>query len=490
MNIIFAIIKTLSKEERIGFIQYLKHKNRRGDVKNIQLFKLIEAGNAVNLDVKIYGKPAKNAYHALSKRLQDALIDFVASKSFDGEASEELEILKLLLASRIFFECSQYRVAFKTLKRAEKNALELDLYGILNEIYYTKIQYLHLDDSLVLQEVIEVSNTNMKFFQKEHQLNMVYASIKEGLKNTKNKTINDIVSEAFLNFDVKMDSSLTYKSLYQLMSITSTVAKEKSNYYDIVPFMVEAYDVLHRKKNTADKHLFYHIHILEMMATNSFRNKEFNVSMKFINQMELEMQKREGKYYKVFVDRLVVLKALNYNFTGMHTNAIALLQQSTGDSLDAKLVLIMCQFQQGNCSEAYTVFKKLNHSDAWYLKKKGRIWVLKKNILEILILIELDKLDLVLMRLQSFKRKFEKQLVEMGEKRALNFIKVVRYYYENPKDVTSATFKEKVESSFDWVGPKKEDIFVMSFYAWLKAKMEQRNLYDITLELVKCNDIF
>lgn len=485
MNIISAIIDTLSKEERIGFIQYLKYKNRRGDVKNIQLFKLIEAGETVNLDVKIYGKQAKNAYHALSKRLQDALIDFVASKSFDGEASEELEILKLLVASRVFFECGQYRVAFKTLKRAEKNALELDLYGILNEIYHTKIQYAHLDDSLVLQEVIAASNINMKFFQKEYQLNMVYASIKLGLKNTKNKTINEIVSEAFLNFDIKIDSSLTYKSLYQLMSITSTVAKEKSNYYDIVPFMIEAYDILHRKKNTADKHLFYHIHILEIMATNSFRNKEFDVSMKFVNQMELEMQKREGKYYKVFVDRLLVLKALNYNFTGIHTNAIELLQQSKGESLDIKLVLIMCLFQQNRHSEAYSKFKKLSHSDAWYFKKKGRIWVLKKNILEILILIELDKLDLVLMRLQAFKRKFEKQLVEMGEKRALNFIKMVSYYYENPKDVTSVSFKEKVEGSFDWIGPKKEDIYVMSFYAWLKAKMEQKNLYQTTLELVK-----
>ncbi len=43
---------------------------------------------------------------------------------------------------------------------------------------------------------------------------------------------------------------------------------------------------------------------------------------------------------------------------------------------------------------------------------------------------------------------------------------------------------EKVENSFDWVGTQFEDIFVMSFYAWLKSKMEQKPLYETTLNLI------
>ncbi len=63
-------------------------------------------------------------------------------------------------------------------------------------------------------------------------------------------------------------------------------------------------------------------------------------------------------------------------------------------------------------------------------------------------------------------------------------MKYVSLYYENPKAVTTSTFKETVESSFIWIGTEQEDIFVMSFYAWLKAKMEQRDIYTVTLELV------
>ncbi len=485
MNLLSKIITNLSREEKLDFIQYLKKKNRRGDVKNIQFFKLIAAGVSTNLDVKIYGKPAKNTYHALSKRLYDSLIDFIASKSFDGETSEELEILKLLLASRIFFESGEPKIGYKTLAKAEKKAKQLDLYSILNEIYHTKIQYAHFNDTLVLKEVLLAANNNMELFNKEYKLNMVYAMINEEMKKANNKPIGAIVKDAFLNFDININNTLTYKSLYQIMSVTSDVAKEQSNYYAIAPFMEDAYTVLRSKHGIEHKHLFYHIEILDLLAMNSFRNKQFVASMGFAKEMEQVMLKSDEKYYNRFLEQLVILKALNYNFTGDYTKALELLLSEQSNSLDIKLITVMCLFQQNKYTKAYEIYKELRHSDNWYIKKKGRIWLLKKNILEILLLIELDKLDLVLLRLHSFKRKYALLLKELEEERALTFVKLIEYYYDNPSNVTSLAFKEKVERSFNWVGAEQEDIFVMSFYAWLKAKMEQKNLYETTLHLVQ-----
>jgi len=114
----------------------------------------------------------------------------------------------------------------------------------------------------------------------------------------------------------------------------------------------------------------------------------------------------------------------------------------------------------------------------------GWVWVVKKNLIDILLLTELDKLDLVLLRLEQFKRKFSKQLKDRGEARVLTFIRLISRYYENPKHVETEEFKAEVENSFEWLGKEQEDIFVMSFYAWLKSKMEKENLYKVTLELV------
>jgi len=487
MKALQSIINTLSTEEQHAFIQNLQQKNRRGDTKNTTLFKLIIKGETDNIVVKLYGKNSKNAFHALCKRLQDSLIDFIALKSFAGETSEELEILKLLLSSRIFFEHKHYKLGFKTLAKAEKSALQLDVYAILTEIYHTKIQYAHLNPAIILNELIISAEKNLALFNREQQMNMAYAHIKEALKSKKQKSIQDIITDAFSNFKIGLDNKLTYKSLFQLMSITATAARLQSYYYDSAPFLFRLYEIVSEKGELANKHLFYHIEILNVMATVSFRNKDFETSAKFLGIMEAQMEKEHRKYYGRFQEKLLLNKALCFNYTSQPNKAIGLLQQYNANSLDIDLTLAVCYFQQEKYEDCYAVLKQMHHTDLWYEKKKGWIWVIKKSIIEILVLIELDKLDVVLSRITGFNNRFSKQLKASGEVRVLNFIKLVSKYYEAPQEINSDKFQQLVETSFEWIGTEKEDVFVMSFYAWLKAKMEGTGLYVTTMTLVRKN---
>lgn len=484
MNGLVAILSTLTTDEKQEFLLQLRRRNRRTDTKNEKLFKLIAAGKTNDLDIQLYGKPARNSFHALCKRLQDSLIDFVASNSFAGETSEELEILKLILASRIFFEKKLYKLAFKTLENAERMAIPLDLYSILNEIYHTKIQYAHLNTNWVLEEIIKASETNMSLFQQDFHLNRAYAVIKSRLKNGDHSSIAAIVQSTFSKFHIEVNETLTYKSLFQLMELTATGAKMQSDYYSISPFMFELYTIVNQKSKLKDKHQYYHLSILNLLAITQFRNKKFAASMKFTKELEFEMQKNNKSHYKRFAERLATIKALNYNYTGQPKVAIDLLKDFKERSLDVQLLTTMCLFQQDDFSQAYQIIKNLGHSDTWYEKKMGWVWVVKKNLIEILVLTELDKLDLVLMRLQQFKRKYSKQLQDRGEERVLIFVKLISRYYENPDQVVTQEFKANVENSFKWLKKEQEDIFVMSFYAWLKSKMENENLYKTTLELV------
>lgn len=484
MRSLISIVNTLSTDEKQEFLLYLKRRNRRTDVKNEKLFKLIDAGRTDNLDVRLYGKSARNAFHALCKRLQDSLIDFVASKSFAGETSEELEILKLLLASRIFFEKRQDRIAFKTLEKAEKMALPLDLYSILNEIYHTKIQYAHLNPKWTVRTVIAASERNMRLYQQDFRLNRAYAVIKSRLRSTGTTTVQEVIQRTFSEFRIELNEALTYKSLFQLMELMATAAKLQRDFYSISPFVLELYSLVKKKGDIKNKHRYYHLNILNLLAITEFRNKRFADSIRFTEEMEMEMKAASKVYYKRFAEKLVTLKALNYNYTGHPTEAIAILNGFMGNSLDIDLLRVMCLFQQERFSEAYQIIKGFHHSDTWYEKKMGWIWVVKKNLIEILLLTDLDKFDLVLLRLDQFKRKFSKLLRDKGEERVLIFVDLISSYYTHPKQVTTAEFKDRVEHSFEWLESEQEDIFVMSFYAWLKSKMEAENLYGITLKLV------
>ncbi|WP_298485053.1 hypothetical protein [uncultured Maribacter sp.] len=485
MNKILLIINSLSTENRQNFILWLKNKNRRGDVKNVILFNYLLKGETNALDVKLYGKPNKNAFHALCKRLQDSLLDFIATKSFEGETSEELEVLKLLVVSRLFLEQKEYKLGYNTLARAEKLASFIDHYSLLNEIYHTKIQYAHCNPLVDLNTTFKLADSNMEAFQKDFKLNMAYAEIKEKILITKSlEKIDTIVETAFTKYKVSINASLSYKSLYQLMNITSVTAKLQRNYYRITPFIEEAYAIVNSKETLAHKHLYYHIGILQVMAMVHFRNKSFKKSMAFVAKMEKEMLKNKKAYYKRFLADVTVLKVLNYNYTGNFNKALQILSKNKTEALDIQLIHTMCFFQQNRFRDAYSIIKKLYHSDIWYEKKAGWLWVLKKSILEILLLIELDELDLVLLRVKSFRIKFKERLIAIKEERVLTFIQLALTFYESPKNVNTPSFKERVERSFDWKDNREEDIYVMSFYAWLKAKMENRELYTTTLELV------
>lgn len=485
MNTLFQISQILSEENKSEFTGFLRKKNRRGDTKNIELFQLITTGNTKNLDVILYGKPAKNAYHALSKRLHDSLIDFVATKSFQGETSEELDILKLLLASRIFLENKQYKLGYKTLSKAEKKALHLDLYSILTEIYHTKIQYAHTNPDLTIKELIAVSQQNLTLFEREQQLNMAYATIKSKLKSDKPQSINEVIRNAFSDFEIELNQNLSYKSLFQLMSIAFSAAQIQSDFHQIESFMESVYEIVSRKTSPEEKHLYYLIEITLLMANTHFRNRNFNRSMEFSKQMEVHMQKNNRAYFNRFHEKLILIKALNLNYTGQYKQAITHLNSYKSESLDIALSKAMCLFQQNHFQDAYQILKNLTHSDRWYEKKIGWIWVLKKNIIEILLLMELNRLDLVLARLKSFERRFFKRLVQENEVRVIQFIKLIAFAYEQPKEIETSSFRERVQMSFTWKEASQEDVFVMSFYAWLKSKMEKEELYATTLQLVQ-----
>ena len=120
----------------------------------------------------------------------------------------------------------------------------------------------------------------------------------------------------------------------------------------------------------------------------------------------------------------------------------------------------------------------------WYIEKAGIYWTIKKSILEILLQIDIGNIDIVDSRILSFRRNYFKHLKEIKQERVITYLKLVETYYKNPEIVTSDAFHKKVEDSFDWIERKKEDIFIMSFFAWLKAKMTKQDVYLVTLDLI------
>mgnify|MGYP000849524974 FL=1 len=491
------IVSTLSSEDQQYFIMFLERKNTRSDTKNVQLFKLLIKNelNSKEVCLKLYKAYKKDAYHALRKRLYQSLIDFIANSSLEEDKVVDMQIIKYVLASRTFLLHKQYKVAFNILDRAEVMAQENNLFPLLNEIYHTKIQYAYSNTSVKLDELIEKFKTNQKYYLQEDRLNIAYAKIRESINEVtvKGEFINfqNLVKDTLKEYDIDITESMSFMSLYQLMKIVTISAFATNDYLKIEPFLKNTYDILLTHKNK-EKQLYYHLQVLYMIAYTLFRNKKFNESLDFLEMQYELMSQKKDKYYNEFKLKYHLILALNFNFLGNQDKAISILKPFLNSKhsdleslLDIYLSLVMMYFQKGDFQNARQIFSKFYHTDKWYIEKVGKEWVIKKNLIEILLHIELKNVDLVESRLLSFRRNYSKFLKEIKQQRAITYLNLVNEYFNAPEKITILEFKNKVENSFEWIGGKQEDIFVMSFYAWLKSKMENKPLFNTTLDLIK-----
>ena len=491
------IVSAFSKETQQKFITYLEKKNKRTDTKNIELFNYLLNNelDSNTICTKLYGTKKQDAYYALRKRLHESVIDFIANQRLQEEGSVNMQIIKYILASKAFLQQKQYKVAYKVLDKAEILASEHSLFALLNEIYHTKIQFAYSNPSLELDPLILKFKINQKNILLEDELNIVYTKIRETINNIAYKgevlDFQTILENTFKEHHITINDTISFKSLYQLVTIASISAFVSKDYLKIEPFLINTYKSILNHKNK-EKQLYYHIEILFAIANTLFRNKKFDESLQYLEIMHEHMQMKKKKHYNAFNLKYHLLLALNLNYSNDQPLAIDTLEPLTTNKyadveslLDIHLSLIVFYFQKNDFKKAHHIFSNFYHTDKWYTEKAGKEWVIKKNIIEILLHIELENLDLTESRLLSFKRSHYPYLTSINQQRVITYMEFVEIYYKSPETVTSKIFKDKVENSFNWIETQREDIFVMSFYSWLKSKMNNTELYQTTLNLVK-----
>lgn len=491
-----SIIRTFNTDEQQKFIIFLQRKNKRKDTKNVELFKYLskEELSSKGICKKLYHVEQCNAYHALRKRLFKSIIDFIANYNLEDENSVDMQIIKYILASRTFLLQKNYDVAYKILHKAEKLADEHSLFPILNEIYHTKIQYAPFYSKIELNDLINKQQENQKKHQLEDQLNIVYAKLTSLLNaiSYKGEIIDfEVELQNILNtYNIQLQDSLSFKSLYQILAIANISALVTTKYYQIENFVLNSYAILKQKKET-DKQLYYQIQIVYIIANTLFRNKKFEDSLHYLQEMEELMHLKKGMYFKDFILKKTLLEGLNLNYSNNQDQAIDLVVNTISNKhsdiealLDLHLSLLMFYFQNEDLTKAKSILSKFYHTDQWYIEKAGIDWVIKKNVAEILLYIELKEEDLLYSRLKSFRRRYKTYLSEINQTRILTFLNFAETYYKNPDSFSTNQMKQTIEGAFTWTTVYKEDIFVMSSYAWLKSKIEQSKLYPTTLQLI------
>jgi len=493
MDPLSELTNLLTPGDKTIFRQFLQQKNKRTDVKNLQLLDLIETDDIDGLNKLYESSKNKDAYHALRKRLQDNLLLFLSQKTFESSQSDTYDALRLVVVGRFLLENDVVKTAFKCLDKAEKLAEHLEQFNLINEILLLKLQYAHLSGAEDLESLTSRFLENQSHMQRDAKLNMAYAFLRQQLQeiHLKAKVINlkDLMTTTIKKYQISVEDLMTYKSIYQILFIANEYAAIQQNYGLIEHYIGRASAYIQDGGNKKQPYLFYHLSILYYLANFHLRRRDFAKSVAYLEEMKALMA-TDSRYSALFNMRYTLLSALNLYYTGFAADAIALLQKSLSEKKPASkaediedLQLCLTMFL-ALCNDRGSVkqLALLTRTDAWYEKKMGMLWTIRKNLMEILVQAQFSNVELAMSRLSSFRRRYKKYLLSTSEERVLAYLKLVEKYLLKPDQVFEPKYKKEVLDLLSRI--ENNDIFTSSFIAWLIARWEKKTAYEVVLELV------
>lgn len=492
MSDINDLFSLLSKTEHQEFIQYLKQRNKRHDTRNVAFVQEIIHSK----EGKIRSEIGDNAYNVLKKRVQDRLIDFLANMAIDKDASEEIYIIKQLLVARKLLQNQLFKQAYKLLLKAEIQAEAIFNYTLLNEIYHTCIEYSHHVTTIDQEELIVKLERNNKRFLEQERLNIVFAIIKKAFNaiefNAETFDLEELLSTSYERFGISREGAYNFKTLSQLAQIADIYGAYKKDYSTVEIYFEEQLNELEGRVGDSERYLQYHIDVLYHIANIYFRKKQFETSLGYLERMNEQMQRFNKRYFDKYYVKYKNLKCLNLNYCGETKVATDLLESivnsskySSTETLNPQLALAMMHFQNQDYIRTKKLLAGFNRSDLWYERTMGLDWIMNKKYLEIIFHLEIGNSELVESRILNLIRSHGKELKSQKDSHVLNFLKLIQKIHRDPSIVNKPEFRKTVKETIQWKPEGREDIFMISFYAWLKSKMEKKNLYQTTLELVR-----
>lgn len=468
---LIKLIQGMNEVEVVGYLAFAKARTKRTDSQQATLFHSLRKGSDRDLSKKLYGRESDNAFYALKSRLQKSLVEYLAIHGFETDQRAEMETLRLLLAGRKLLQRECYNLARKTLRKAEKQAKASEEFNLLHEVHLSMISAAHLMN-LDRDRLISAFEANRVLIAKNDQLALLFMSFKT---NPDTQRL-DALKHLTVKLDVKITSDLSVKSLFEILDMYTDAATREGNYHLITSELKQIEKAL-SAKNPSLLSTQHYYDLLFLLALSLSRISNFTRALHYLASLEKYNLKSKSRQAEV-----IMLKAMCSNYLGKSAEAIESLEQTVLNRLDAKCLLASFYLQQEQPEKALRQLNKLKHQDSYYERHYSLPLVVKKNLLLLLIYVDLQIEGLVVSQLRKIQRK-RIALDKIGEERISHFVKLIVMYHENPSILKSKSFSDKLENLT--VANLAEDIFAMSFYAWLKAKVENRPLYEVTQELFK-----
>lgn len=496
MDSIQEVILSMDQNQQKEFVYFIQRNKYRKGRKDLLLFSILkeEKERKPRELVKLLQTNNLNSYHTIRKRLFNHLADFFILKSTSSEANPSSYINGMLGVVNYLFDRGLNNQAWKYLLIAETLASQYNYSDLLNSIYLLQIEKSHLNINVSLNDVVLKYQKNQVVLRQDEQLQIANSFVRNDLNTLKKEGLK-------INFQQIIDNTLNSLSIdksvlksprvvLNLLKIIRAGIIAKQDFFDFEPYLIENYNRVFSTKELNENNLIK-ADFLYMIAHTSYRNKKFEQSLNYLNQLSITLERCSSSFQQQFYGKTVHLTAANFIFLNQLDNALEKLTElsktkqklTIQEQLNTTVNIGIYRFLNKEYKISLKMLNELSHSDNWYKKTMGIEWVLKKNLMELILFVELEFDDLVEARIKSIERNFEVLKQNPVYKNAFNYLALIKLYVLKGRN--NNVLENEISNQLTFVAYEHENIQAMAFYAWIKSKATNQNFYSTLLSLIR-----
>ena len=496
MDVLETCFRMMSPSEHRLFCEELRKKrNARKDY--LLAEKLIASDvPADELSDLLYGEPSSNAYHSLRKRLQVSVMRFLAERHREAEQAPEIRPSgEALVVARMMLKRGYFKQALTMLRRAEREAIAAEL-PIELDVIYREIMRNAVELETDPEPVAMQWKENRSKIERQRQFEVAGSLLRarlHALERTQQvPDLDDIAQSVLTTVHIDRAAANDPSFMFLLCQMIRNAVIRTKDYHRFEPFVGRIYRGFIRS-NGLGKNAEEHAGFLYMYAHVLYRNRRFEEAMIHLDELR-KIIVASGQLLRHMRPKYLLLRAAVKSFSGLCEEAAEDLERALQDAtihlhprdrLNLLLNLSVYYFQAAKYKEANQSILRMSHKESWIEKHLGMEWAFKKNLIEVIIFAELGNDEIALSRIRYIESHFSQFFEQRMYKRAKVFTAFIKRIVQNPDVVRDSAFLAELDRADLGLPGDREDIQAITFFCWVKCKVNGTNYYEELLMSVQ-----
>jgi len=475
-NALDTIVQSLSKEEVRFFKLFLKRTDNKNR-KDVDLFDYMKKkkGDFTTKDILKKLETNPNNYYQIKNRLYHELNNSMVWQYIWKD--KQSKSFSFVLLSRVYKNKGELELSLHYLKKAEKEAIDSELFEVLSIIYSEIIQLSHELISIDVDHYIELKRNNIKILSEIDEMDLLLAKIMYDIKTKQNFGKSDgslvkLIKAKYGNIskDKKLVNSPRFR--IRLFKMYSRLLLQERDYQSLEKFLIESYnefgkDKLFNRSNHNEK-----LTLLTYLSNCLYKTKKYKQSLKYSEQLLFSMKEYDSFLYDKYLFYYYNMLVLNYAKTDKKKALDYLNKASKSEAIkrlpsyNAFIYLnrSLIYYYENNYKESQkNIARLIMQEDFLLLDKSFQLKILLSDLMIRMLVSNKNLND----KITNIKKEYKSLLLEKHHIREKKMIDLI---FKKISDGDVVDNKEDLLSSMS--DSDSEDLDIISYNMWIKENIK------------------